>query len=421
VKIKMVEADPTIARVHEAIAKRASEEQARPYLGMSNIAHECGRYLWLSFRWAHPNEFGVDALLRFEDGHRSEDIMADRLRMVPGITLHTIDPATGKQFGFSDWGGHFRGHMDGAIVGLAQSKAWHVWEHKCVGEENFDKLRRMKEDDVTGGKATLAAWSATYYGQAVLYMDYTGMDRHYTTVASAGSRMMEAVRTDADKAHAAKLRDRAGKIIKSNEPLARISDDPTWWQCRGCPAKDVCHGYSMPNVNCRTCTHATPIIEGEGGRWHCAARNIEIDDETQRKGCAQHAYLPTMLQAYGLDPVNSDGGSVQYMTKRGNTVWNGPDTFARPSTELQKIKPLIMDETLEIMSRFGGSPAPDNEPMLGELTVSADTVLGIEAHYAHASLSDMGKRRLARGEVTMQRNKRTKKLEAIDEKGRVVK
>jgi hypothetical protein len=424
-KITITHLDPTIEAVLDAIRAEHANEQARPYLGMSNIAHECGRYLWLSFRWAHPSTFDVASLLRFEDGHRSEEIMAARLRSVRGIELHTIDPDTGGQIGFSDWGGHFSGHMDGAILGLAAApKSWHVWESKAVGHENFKKLGDIRQRDMSkDGKSTLAEWSPVYYGQAVLYMSYSGMDRHYLTVASAGSRDMAAIRTDADPARAAVLRERAGKIIKSDAPLSRISEDSTWWQCRGCPAHDVCHGYSMPQVNCRTCTHATPIIEGEGGRWHCAKRDALIDVATQRVGCDQHAYLPTMLQAYGLDPINADGGSIQYMTKSGNTLWNGPDDFARPSTEVANIKPVIIDETLSIMSRLNASPIPDDEPdPPGTFSVSAEAALAAEEHTALVNLSDMARKRLSRGELSMKRNGKTKKLEAIDNKnGRAVK
>ena len=44
--------------------------------------------------------------------------MAERLRLVPGIDLETYDPVTGKQFGFVEIDGHFRGHADGLILGI---------------------------------------------------------------------------------------------------------------------------------------------------------------------------------------------------------------------------------------------------------------------------------------------------------------
>ena len=89
-------ADPTLVAVDAAIELRGNAEQHRPYLGMSAIGRACSRALWYGFRWCSPNTFDAATLKRFEDGHRGEDIQADRLRLVEGIELLTIDPRTGR-------------------------------------------------------------------------------------------------------------------------------------------------------------------------------------------------------------------------------------------------------------------------------------------------------------------------------------
>jgi hypothetical protein len=105
--------DPTLEAIDRAMETRARREVKRTYLGMSSIGHPCRRKLWYGSAYRRAGEFDAETLYRFDDGHRGEDVMAARLRMVPGITLLTIDPDTGRQFRFEDHSGQFAGHPDG--------------------------------------------------------------------------------------------------------------------------------------------------------------------------------------------------------------------------------------------------------------------------------------------------------------------
>lgn len=234
--------DPTLEAADRALEEHEARRPRRKYLGMSAIGDACSRKLWYGFHGASGGARRHDAatLKRFADGHASEAIMADRLRLVPGIELHTLDP-NGNQWGFSDHDGRFRGHMDGAIRGLIQApKTWHVWEHKCVGEKKQAELTKLKADK--GEKAALKAWNPVYYAQGVLYMHYSGMERHYLTVSSPGTRTTISCRTEADPIHAAELINKAERIINARAPLAKVSEDPAWFQCRMCEYAAACHG-----------------------------------------------------------------------------------------------------------------------------------------------------------------------------------
>ena len=239
-KLPAIDKDPTLEAMDRCIEERARQEPRRNYLGMSAIGHPCERKLYYDYRSTVRKAHDAATLKRFEDGHRGEALMADRLRLVHGITLLTVDPETGKQFGFQDHDGEFRGHMDGAIHGLLQaSAAWHCWEHKCVKEEKQAKLVKLKAEK--GEKNALAEWDEIYYAQAMLYLHYSGMDRHYLTVSTPGERSTVSCRTDANPEVALKLIEKAKRIIDAPFPLARISNDPSWWQCRWCDHIDTCH------------------------------------------------------------------------------------------------------------------------------------------------------------------------------------
>jgi hypothetical protein len=298
---------------------RARLSAARPYLGMSAIGQECGRALWYSFRWAAKQSFGADTLKRFEDGHASEDVQADRLRLVPGLTLLTIDPDTGRQWGCIDHGGHFRGHADGAVQGLLQApKTWHVWEHKACDEKKLVELEKAKRD--FGEKGALKAWNATYYAQAVLYMHYLGLDRHYLTASSPGGRRTISVRTEADEPEALRLIERARGIIESPRPLTRIGD-ATHRACRWCSFAAACHEGEGLETNCRTCLHATARIES--GDWHCARWNKALDEDTQRAGCPAHLFIPDLIAG---EQIDAGEDWVEYRMPDGSTWRDG----ARP-------------------------------------------------------------------------------------------
>jgi hypothetical protein len=318
--------DPTLDAVDAAIEERGNAQPHRPYLGMSEIGRSCTRALWYGFRWCSGKSFDAATLKRFADGHRGEDIQAARLRLVDGITLHATDPRTpGKQFGYRDIGGHFRGHMDGVIRGLLQAPTrWHVWEHKQVAEKKQKAL--VKAIAEQGEKGALRAWDGVYYDQAVLYMHYADLDRHYLTCASAGGRHTVSTRTNADPERAAVLIGRAQLVINSPVPLAKVSDKPDGYSCRWCDHQEVCHRQAIPVPTCRTCSFSRPLLDGDG-RWRCDRYGADIDAGAQRMGgqCPAHYFFPDIVP---WEVVRQNGEWVEYRKPDGAIVRNGPSGYA---------------------------------------------------------------------------------------------
>lgn len=370
--------DPTLDALREASARIGNAEPARPYLGMSAIGHPCERWLWYSFRWAVREQFDCDTLWRFEDGHRSEDVMADRLRLVPGVQLRTIDPSTGRQFGAIDLGGHFRGHADGLVTGLLQApKALHVWEAKAVDRPKFMKLVRAKER--VGEKSALKEWGDKYFGdefyysQAIMYMAYFDAPRHYLTACTPGGREAISVRTEVDFDEARRLRAKAERIITAAEPPPRLSISPSWHQCkkmfgRECPAYAICHGRkTMPAVNCRTCAHATPELDGNG-RWSCALRKRDLTVDEQRAGCDQHRFIPALVPWECTDAHPGDNW-IEYRLPDGQLVRNGdPGTGSYSSAELSALiaAPALAGTALDVARAAFDAPLVAARPLTPE-------------------------------------------------------
>ena len=311
---------PTLQASDEAL-EAAQERRKRAYLGMSAIGGACERALWYGFRWAALSAFDATTLKRFADGHASEAVVISRLKATPGLEVHDTDES-GEQFGFKALGGHFSGHMDGVVLGLVQApKTWHVLEVKASEKwTDLDKARKK-----VGEKGALAEWNATYYAQAVLYMDFAGLDRHYLVCTSPGARRWTAVRTNADPVFAQILKDKAERIIFRDDAPQRIGG-PESFACRWCDSKGICHEGDAPERNCRTCLSAEvlrEIVPGVGN-WKCIQHGHGLSKSDQERGCPSHRFLPSLVPG---DQVDADDHGVTYRMPDGSYwVDAGPET-----------------------------------------------------------------------------------------------
>lgn len=286
---KSAYSDPTTARVKVAIVEGQSTHP-RTYMGMSGMGDVCERRIWLRFRWAYTEKFSAETLCNFEDGHRTEDLVIKRLRLAGfEVISHGED---GRQLAHVDFGGHYRGNMDGLIAGLPNAPVkQHVLEVKCTNEESYRKLLKLIE--TLGEKQALRAWKPEYYAQAQSYMHYQGTDRHYTVVATPGGRDFTGLRTEYDAVEALKVRARAERLIFSDKPPEKLM--ATHFICRMCSMHGMCHGKEPAQRNCRTCLHVTPMPDGT---WHCAKWDKILDDQS---GCDAHLYIPALVPGKVID------------------------------------------------------------------------------------------------------------------------
>lgn len=318
VAIPLPPRDITLRAVDRAVEAEGSREPRRPYLGMSAMGSECDRRLWYEFRWAAPDPWPAETLYKFEDGHRTEAAMAERLRKVPGIMLRTVDPGTGRQFEFADFGGHFRGHVDGFILGLLEApKTEHVWEHKACDEAEIRKLEKCRDEH--GEKRALEKWAPHYYAQAVLYMHYSGLRRHFLTASTPGGRRTISVRTEANPTLAKKLREKAERVIFTDYPPSRIGGRDHYYCVNFCRFRTVCHQETLEELpgptHCRLCLHSTVH---ESGDWSCAKRQFLPSVLEQRSGCPSHLFNPKVVPGEQIDATED---SVLYQIA-GRRVMN---------------------------------------------------------------------------------------------------
>lgn len=295
--------DPTLAALDDLHSQAFSGDQPRRYLGASAVGHECSRRLWYGFRWALSRAITASGYRAIQDGHRGEAVMIDWLRSIPGIQLWTEDPEQpGKQISFEALAGHFRGNIDGVIQGLLQApKTPHVWEMKVCNEAKWNKLNKLICEK--GEKAALAEWDAVYFAQAQIYMDQLNLTRHYLTVGTPGNRAVTSCRTDYQPKFAKAILKKAETIITADRPPLKISENATWYICKFCDYHSLCHGKTLPDVNCRTCAHSTARIDEKAAPWTCELNQPEILNS--QRGCASHAWHPDLL-ANHAEAINAN-------------------------------------------------------------------------------------------------------------------
>jgi len=295
--------DTIVAAIYEQYKKRGDSELARTYLGASIIGNECARALWYGFRWAARENFDGRMYRLFQSGHLAEPRFINDLRSI-GATVWDVEPATGKQFGMVDHGGHMRGHCDGVAKGIpGGGNKPHLLEFKTHSAKSFADLKRK------GVKAA----KPTHFAQCQWYMGKMNLERALYLACSKDSDELYSERIEFDRVEFERIQAKADSIIFADEPPPKISNDPKFYLCNWCTFNGVCHGNQVPAVTCRSCVHATPerMPETEG-RWSCAKAGPEssIPVDTQRTGCGQHLPLPFLLTY--ASPIDAGEGWIEF-------------------------------------------------------------------------------------------------------------
>lgn len=232
--------DPTLEAMRRTYEVIGNQEKKRDYIGASTIGNPCSRQIWYDYKQYPREPFKAETLFNFEDGHHVESLMANRLRMVSGVELWTHDE-NGNQFERTAFGGKFKAHPDGVILGILQApKSPHIWENKASGHKKFTEFQSCKVK--FGDKSALKNWNENYFAQAQVLMHLFQINRHYMTVALAGGREIDSCRTEYQAEVAEKYLERAGKLLDAKETPPRISDKSDFFVCKMCSFRDECHG-----------------------------------------------------------------------------------------------------------------------------------------------------------------------------------
>lgn len=312
-----------INQYHESTA-----EKPRGHMGCSLLGHPCDRWLWLSFRWAVVEKFDGRILRLFRRGQNEEGILVRDLRNV-GIDVRSSQARV-------EFGSHVSGSLDGVIEsGVPEAPAKrHVAEFKTHSKKSFDD---MVKHGVEKSKPM-------HYVQMQVYMSGTSIDRAlYVAVCKDDDRLYtERVRYSPDVA--AKAVERGQRLALADRMPEPLSADPSWYQCRFCPAHPMCHkAQPTKEANCRTCAHSTAL---ENSTWRCERHEADdIPIDFQHTGCDDHVIHPDLVP-WPMEP-SEDGHTVQWtigdrVIENGSGAYKSREILANPAVcgtdEVEAIK-----------------------------------------------------------------------------------
>lgn len=238
------------------------DDRQRPYLGLSGLGDKCIRKVWYQFRHCFKPQFPTRMLRLFRRGDREEFTFVWLLKGI-GFEIHEVD-SDGKQFSVSDFENHLKGNLDG--VAKAPKKFWKagfkpkpfLLEMKTVNDKGF------KEFCKKGVKAT----NSKYYYQMQGYAGYENLCGALFCMVNKNTDELyfEWVESKANEFEF--LVSKAEEIIGSQAPPEKLRGaSASWFECRFCDAKDICHKGAASQKMCRTCRWASPA---ENAQWTCA-------------------------------------------------------------------------------------------------------------------------------------------------------
>jgi len=263
-------------------------DDERTHLGASTIGRECGRDIWYSWRWFTNVRHSGRMKRLFQRGHREEPIVIESLKYA-GIDVVNVDPNTGKQYRFIGYKGHEGGSGDGFAWNVPDVPVgmWALFECKTHNRKSFDKI---SEIDANGYNIGLVKNKPEHYGQCQRYMKAWSLQWClYVAVCKDDDTRLMLIIPYVEE-HAQQMEDRARILIDSEGPPQRLSEQPTFWKCKFCDHRAVCHEGADPRVSCRSCIYSKPV---EGGLWECRnpAHPVTLSKELQLTGCSNYVAI----------------------------------------------------------------------------------------------------------------------------------
>lgn len=236
----------------------------REHLGGSIIGHSCDRYLLYNFRWVFMD--AIDPKLRriFRLGDAVETILVNELKRI-GIDVINSQRQVGG----------YKGHGGGSTDGEALiDHIKHLCEFKSMNHANFLAIQRKGVEEE----------KPQHYRQMQMYMGKLGITRAMYMVMDKNNSdiYIEFVKFDPFTYEMLLAKEESVIDAVHQNLLPKVSHNPSWFQCKNCGARDVCHNSHVPKKNCRTCTYSR--VE-DNGEWSCSLYGEFLNKQQQIDGC----------------------------------------------------------------------------------------------------------------------------------------
>lgn len=297
--------DPLLEAIYQGYEERGRAEPFRPHLGASQLGGECERQIVLNWRWASKGNTEGRVYRLFERGKREESWLEEDL-VRAGIEI------VGKQIAIAPFAfGHAGGSCDLIAKGFHEAPDKpHVVEGKTMSEWAFKSLKTKGLEEA----------KPVYFAQLQIYMgqlrESHGIERGMFFSVNKNTDEYYKERVKLSVTFLKDLKKKAERLVR--DPRIAPSLGKSHSACKYCSFTEACYKPDfIPEKNCRTCLHSTPV---EDGKWVCAHHKKDLSEAEQRLGCESHLFHPDMLN-YG-DPVDASEEKVSYRDSGGRLVIN---------------------------------------------------------------------------------------------------
>lgn len=256
----------------------------RWHLGASKIGEECKRMLWYHFRWVAIEHKDGRMQRLFERGHLEEARHFEWLRGI-GCTLWTHDESITKADGThpqfrikNSCNGHFGGSLD-AIAKLPVDYGFDLpLLVSCKTSGTGAGFNKLKSEHLAKAKPE------HYIQESVYGLEYDIEHALYVCGNKNDDDLaIQIVKLDFNLAN--QMKAKADEIINAEKPPERISPNPDYFKCKSlCAYKGICHGEREALRNCRSCSKAVPV---ENGEFFCKQWEGVIPRDAILAGCDQ--------------------------------------------------------------------------------------------------------------------------------------
>ncbi len=250
----------------------------RTHLGASILGNDCARAVWYSFRWTGKEKLQGRIIRLFNRGHMEEPRCLALLEMI-GCKIWAVGK-DGKQHVVAGSDGHSGGALDCVLKGIPECPDTPLLgEFKTHGDKSFNNLMA---DGLLKSK-----WA--HYVQMQFYMGFMNLVGGLYFAVNKNTDEIYPELVAFNPVQFKIITDRAKYISHATVPPPKISNDPTWFKCKMCNHRGVCHAGKEPARNCRTCRH----VQIDDSGWECGNYTFtgieHLDKERQEIGCEHYS------------------------------------------------------------------------------------------------------------------------------------
>jgi hypothetical protein len=219
----------------------------------------------------HPGS-GCYATIPWDEDVNATDDLDDLSDDAAHIVVATAIGQGPRQWNFKDHGDHFAGSSDGMVRGPGLPDGWGGLEEKTHSDKSFKSLV----------KSGVISSKPVHYVQMQIYMHYFKLKWSLYLAVNKNDDELYAELVYYKEEVALYHIDNARKVILSPVAPMRITEDPSWFECKFCAFREICHYQTSPEKNCRSCTSASAADDGQ---WNCGRFGNLIPENFLPKGC----------------------------------------------------------------------------------------------------------------------------------------